>query len=170
MLKSKRINLRPIENKDLKVLNKWKNDYEIFKYLGGGFQPQSINEQEKYISNLINNSGASKRFIIDNGEAIGMVGLYDINFINRNCDLGIYIGEKSEQGKGYAKETMDLILDFAFNNLNLKKIKLNVVNANNKAINLYNSLGFKEVGILKEERFINGKFEDVKIMELIKDE
>ena len=167
MLKSKRINLRPIENKDL---NKWKNDYEIFKYLGGGFQPQSINEQEKYISNLINNSGASKRFIIDNGEAIGMVGLYDINFINRNCDLGIYIGEKSEQGKGYAKETMDLILDFAFNNLNLKKIKLNVVNANNKAINLYNSLGFKEVGILKEERFINGKFEDVKIMELIKDE
>ncbi|EDT27894.1 GNAT family N-acetyltransferase [Clostridium perfringens] len=170
MLKSKRINLRPIENRDLKVLNKWKNDYEIFKYLGGGFQPQSINEQEKYISNLINNSGTSKRFIIDNGEAIGMVGLYDINFINRNCDLGIYIGEKSEQGKGYAKETMDLILDFAFNNLNLKKIKLNVVNANNKAINLYNSLGFKEVGILKEERFINGKFEDVKIMELIKDE
>lgn len=118
MLKSKRINLRPIENRDLKVLNKWKNDYEIFKYLGGGFQPQSINEQEKYISNLINNSGTSKRFIIDNGEAIGMVGLYDINFINRNCDLGIYIGEKSEQGKGYAKETMDLILDFAFNNLN----------------------------------------------------
>ena len=170
MLKSKRINLRPIENRDLKVLNKWKNDYEIFKYLGGGFQPQSINEQEKYISNLINNSVTSKRFIIDNGEAIGMVGLYDINFINRNCDLGIYIGEKSEQGKGYAKETMDLILDFAFNNLNLKKIKLNVVNANNKAINLYNSLGFKEVGILKEERFINGKFEDVKIMELIKDE
>ncbi|HAT4122602.1 GNAT family N-acetyltransferase [Clostridium perfringens] len=170
MLKSENLMLRPIEIKDLKVLNKWKNDYEIFKYLGGGFQPQSINEQEKYISNLINNSGDSKRFIIDNGNAIGMVGLYSINFINRNCDLGIYIGEKSQQGKGYAKEAMNLILDFAFNNLNLKKIKLNVVDGNSKALNLYKSIGFIEVGVLKEERFINGKFEDVKIMELIKGE
>ncbi|HGH1676156.1 GNAT family protein [Clostridium perfringens] len=168
MLKSEKLILRPIEIKDLNILNKWRNDYEIFKYLGGGFQPQSINEQEKYIDNLINNSGNSRRFIIDNGNAIGMVGLYSINFINRNCDLGIYIGEKSQQGKGYAKEAMNLILDFAFNNLNLRKIKLNVVDNNSKALNLYKSIGFIEVGILKEERFINGKFENVKIMELIK--
>lgn len=171
MLSSNLITLRPIQTKDLEKLNKWKNNYDISKNLGSGFQPISIDQQRNWMENMIDLTGNSRRFIIEEykGQAIGMVGLYDINFVNRNCDFGIYLGEKEYQGKGIGSTATRLIVDYAFNNLNLLKIKL-LVNQNNPAIKMYKKLGFTEVGKLKKERFIEGVFIDVILMEKYKDE
>lgn len=168
MLRGEKVLLRPIEKSDLVNLNKWKNDYSIFKYLGGGFSPQSIDQQSLYIDKLISNDEKNKRFIIEvNKKAIGQVGLYSINWINRNCELGIYIGDKNEWGKGYAKETCEIIHRYVFRVLGLKKIKLSVVSDNINAINMYKKLGYKLVGVHKQERFINGEFKDLSIMEIL---
>jgi|SRR5699024_3511731 len=171
MLSSNLIKLRPIQTKDLEKLNKWKNNYDISKNLGSGFQPISIDQQRNWMENMIDLTGNSRRFIIEesNGQAIGMVGLYNINFVNRNCDFGIYLGEKEYQGKGIGSTATRIIVDYAFNNLNLLKIKL-LVNQNNPAINMYKKLGFIDVGKLKKERFIEGAFIDVILMEKYRDE
>lgn len=167
MIIGEEIYLRPIKKNDLKLLNKWKNDKEVFKYLGGGFMPISIDQQEKWLESMIDLTGNNRRFIVctSNHDSIGMIGLYDINWIHKNCEVGLYIGEKNFHGKGYAKQAYDLIEKYAKEYLNLRKIKLNVVNNNEKATNLWNTLGFKKVGMLKEERFIEGKYMDLIIME-----
>ena len=170
MLVGKNITLRPILLEDLPYLNAWKNDYLVFRNLGGGYQPISIDQQKEWMNNMIDLTGNSKRLIIEKDDTpIGMIGLYDINYINRNCEFGIYIGEEKYHGKGYGTEATEKILNYAFNNLNLEKVKL-LVNQGNPAIKMYERLGFHEVGWLKKERFVEGNYVDVLMMEKLKDE
>lgn len=173
-MQEKEIRIRPIEKRDLLNLNKWKNDKDTFQFLGGGFHPISIDEQEKWLDRLIDMTGENRRFIIEkvtieNKEekniAIGLVGLYTINWIHRTCEVGIFIGEKNEQNKGYAKLAYQIIEEYAVKYLNLRKINLKVVSINQNAILLWKSLGFQKVGELHKERYINGKYFNVDIME-----
>lgn len=167
MIKGEKVYLRPIQKDDIAYLNQWKNDEETYMYLGGGFMPTSINQQEKWLDSMMDTSGNNKRFIIcDNDSSpVGMVGLYDINWIHRTCEIGIYIGCKDTKGKGYGKEACLLIEQFAKEYVNLRKIKLNVVSDNEKALNMWQSLGYKKVGEYIKERYIKGFYRDLTLME-----
>ena len=166
-MEGKYITLRPIKKEDLKCLNKWKNDEEVFKFLGGGFHPISIDQQEKWMDSLIDMTGNNKRFIITDlsGKSIGMIGLYGINWIHRTCEVGIYIGEKDVQHKGYAGEAYNMIERYASDYLNIRKINLNAVSDNIPAISFWSKAGFKKVGELHNERYIKGKYHNLTIME-----
>lgn len=167
MIKGEKIYLRPIQKKDITFLNEWKNDEETYQFLGGGFMPTSIDQQEKWMDSMIDMSGNNKRFIICDYEdvPVGMVGLYGINWIHRNCEIGIYIGSKAAKGKGFGRETCKLIEQFAVEYLNLRKIKLSVVADNEAGIHMWESLGYEKVGKYKQERFIKGKYIDLVLME-----
>lgn len=166
-LEGRNVKLRPIVKEDLVFLNKWKNDERVYRYLGGGFLPVSIDIQNNWMSDLMDTTGRNKRFIIENSEGVpaGMVGLYSINWISRNCELGIFIGELQEQGNGYGYEACRTIERFAAEYLNLRKIKVYVVKKNETAVQMYEQLGFKTAGELQEERFIEGVYHSVLLME-----
>ncbi len=158
--------LRPIIKDDLLLLNKWKNDKEIYQFLGGGYQPTSINTQEKWIDNLIDTTGINKRFIVLlEGKAVGLIGLYSINWINRTCEIGLFIGEKESHSKGIGTKAYLELEKFAKESLNLRKINLNVVETNINAVNFWLKMGFVQVGILSKERYINNKYHNLLIME-----
>ncbi len=167
MIKGDRVYLRPILKKDIVHLNEWKNDEETYQYLGGGYMPTSIDQQEKWMDSLIDTTGSNKRFLICDFEdkAIGMIGLYDINWIHRTCEIGVYLGNKEGTGKGYGKEACQLIEGFAKEYLNLRKIKLSVVSDNQGAVKMWRSLGYEVIGEYLEERYIKGKYRNVLIME-----
>ncbi|MEK4751956.1 GNAT family protein [Priestia sp. FSL R5-0597] len=167
MIKGKNIHLRPILKSDIQLLNEWKNSEETYKYLGGGFSPTSIDEQDKWMDAMIDMSGNNKRFMIckHDGIPVGLIGLYSINWINRNCEIGIYIGNLRTKGQGYGTEASGLIEKFANEYLNLRKIKLNVVADNKQAIHMWTSLNYEQVGVYKDERFIKGEYRDLILME-----
>lgn len=158
--------LRPILRSDLPYLNKWKNSESVFKFLGGGFQPVSIDQQEKWLDSLIDLTGKHRRYIIElKGDPVGMIGLYDINMIHRTCEIGLYIGEESAQNKGIASEACKLIERYAQNYLNVRKIKLKVVSDNLPAVAFWKKQGYETVGELKEERYIDGRYRNLFLME-----
>lgn len=167
MIKGKNIYLRPILKTDIDLLNKWKNDEDTFKYLGGGFQPVSVDQQVEWLDSLIDLTGDTKRFIIATYDnvAIGMIGLYSVNWIHRVCEIGVYLGEKDAKGHGYGKESVQLIEQYAKNYMNIRKIKLKVVLYNEVALNMWHDLGYDLVGKLSKERYINGFYHDLGIME-----
>ncbi len=167
MLKYDKIALLPIEEEDLTILNKWRNDEEIFKYLGGGYNPISITQQKKIMEKITENTSINKRFMIINEEnkKVGFVGLYEISEIHRTCFLGIYIGEKEYWGQGIAKRAYIALENYARDYVNIRKIKLEVVRENLNAVKMYNKLGFQVCGTYKEDRFIEGKYRDVILME-----
>lgn len=166
-LNSERVALRPIEKRDLKTLNGWKNDEDVYRFLGGGFAPTSIDIQENWMTSLMDMSGNNRRFMIEDNDScpIGMIGLYEINWIHRTCELGIFIGDASARGKGLASEAYRLLESYASRYLNLRKIKAFVVKQNEPAVSMYCHLGFRVVGTLEKERFIDGRYCDLTLME-----
>ncbi len=167
MIVGVKVYLRPIVKEDLVVLNEWKNDEKTFRYLGGGFMPLSIDQQEKWLESMMDTLGNNKRFIICDKQdvPVGMVGLYDINWIHRTCEIGVYLGNISAKGKGYGKEACILIERLAADYLNIRKIKLRVVSDNEIAVNMWQSLGYQKIGEYIKERYIKGQYRNLMLME-----
>ncbi len=166
-MNGEKVNLRPIKMSDTEMLCKWKNSEQTYMYLGGGYQPISEDQYRKWVENMIDQTGRSRRFIVEtkNNKPIGMVGLYEINWIHRTCEIGAFIGAAEEQGNGYAREACFVLEEYAQNYLNLRKISLKVVDDNERAKLFWTKQGYYVVGVQKRERYINGKYCDVVIME-----
>ncbi|MCD6580005.1 GNAT family N-acetyltransferase [bacterium] len=168
-LNGKNIYLRPPELNDASIFGKWFNDPEIRKYISNRF-PYSLFIEEELIKNI--NSEKNVFLVIcekKSKKAIGNMSI-NINWVNRRAMLGIIIGEIEFQNKGYGKEAMVLMLDYAFSELNLHKIVLEVYDFNKKALSLYKKLGFKREGHFKKHSFKEGKYMDLTYMGLLEKE
>jgi ribosomal-protein-alanine N-acetyltransferase len=98
---------------------------------------------------------------------IGTIAVYLVNWKSGTCYVGISIGP-DHQGKGYGTDSMNVLVDFIFNYMNLNKVKLQVFGYNKRAISSYEKCGFLLEGTLKEEIFRFGKYHDVYIMGLLR--
>ncbi|TCP29908.1 RimJ/RimL family protein N-acetyltransferase [Scopulibacillus darangshiensis] len=105
----------------------------------------------------------------EENKLIGSIGVSSVNWKNSTCDVGISLGPDF-QGKGYGTDAMKTLITFIFNYLNINKIKLNVFGFNQRAIRSYEKCGFKTEGILREELFRFGKFNDIYAMGLLRSE
>lgn len=165
MIAGERIILREIEEKDLGLIINWRNNPEILRNLFSYLPLNKVTQNKWYERYLI--EGKQQSFIIELLEEktpIGTIGLIDIDYKNQKAELTIIIGEKSHQRKGYGKEALNLLIKFAFEEMNLKKIKASVFTDNNNAIKMYENCGFVKEGVFKEELFKCGKFRDVIVM------
>ena len=77
----------------------------------------------------------------------------------KNGTLGYSIDE-DEQGKGYMKESVKLLLKYAFNECELHRIEASALVSNEKSRMVLEKCGFKLVGINEKYLLINGKWED----------
>lgn len=73
-------------------------------------------------------------------------------------------------GKGIGTDTMSLILEFAFNELNLHRVYLQVFSFNERAIKLYEKIGFIHEGKFRQALYRTGKWHDIVIMSILKNE
>jgi len=80
------------------------------------------------------------------------------------------IGDKSQWGKGYATEAMELIIEYGFNQLNLNMIYLGVVQFNERAAALYKRVGFVEEGRLRQRVYRDGSYHDELSMSMLRTE
>lgn len=171
MLLGSKCYLRPLTYDDVESLNKWNSNETLNMYLGNGFSPISIDLQKEWIKNMIDTSklSNSKRYMICDLESkrIGLIGLYNINYINQNCEIGLYIGEERYKSKGIGTEAYFILENYILDYLNFNKIKLFVVKDNENAVNFWSKMGYSHVGTLFRERFIKAEFRDVYIMEKI---
>ena len=84
--------------------------------------------------------------------------------------VSIAIGEAKQWGKGYGYEAMQLVLRFAFDELNLHRVQLTVFCYNKRAIALYEKLGFQREGIHREHLQRDGRRYDMYLYGLLRSE
>src|SRR5699024_12515812 len=101
---------------------------------------------------------------------IGVLTIINIDFKNRNTECIIDIGEKEYWGKGYGKEGLKLLLDFAFYEMNLHRVSLKVFSFNERAIRLYTTIGFQKEGTCIQSFFRIGQWYDVYKLVIDQDE
>ena len=92
-------------------------------------------------------SATSKRFAVfsHEGRHVGTIGLRNINSRIGDATLGIII-RSDEVGRGYGADAIRCLLRFAFESLQLRRVKLDVAEANLRAQRCYLSVGFREIG------------------------
>jgi ribosomal-protein-alanine N-acetyltransferase len=91
---------------------------------------------------------------------IGIIQLYNIVWgIFKSATIGYSVDER-EQGKGYMKEAVNLILNYAFQTLKLHRVEAGTLVNNIKSISVLKACGFKEIGISEKYLFINGHWQD----------
>jgi len=167
MLIGEKVILRPIAFEDWEKTLQWRNDLEIkSSTLSHPFPITAEQEQEWYRDKLSSYDNRSIHFTIvttEKGEAIGFIHLNSIDMINSNCHFGVVIGEKRDWGKGFGKEAVKLILNYAFSILNMNKVYCQVIKKH-PSIKTYFDLGGIEEGSLKHHVFKNGNYEDVYIL------
>ena len=119
----------------------WRNDPEVFKFTGNTYDHEITIESElKWIRKVIANPNDYRCAILVDGVYVGNIYLTDID--KETAEYHIFIGNKDYWGKGVAKQASCLLLDYAFNKLNLESVHLSVRKENNAAVKLYEKLGF----------------------------
>ena len=101
---------------------------------------------------------------------IGNCGIHDINWKNRFGVIGIAIGEKDYQNKGYGSEAIEILLEYGFNKINLNRIELLVYDYNVRALKSYKKIGFIEEGRKRKFMWYKGAYHDAIIMSILAEE
>jgi RimJ/RimL family protein N-acetyltransferase len=170
MISGELIKLCPFEKSHLELSKEWVNDPEIAKGVMR-ILPVSSHEHIQWYEHIITDKSRITFAVeaVKSQDHFGNIGLTNIDWIHRKGRLWIYLA-KQHWGKGYAREAVSLLLTYAFNGLNLHRIYLDVGNFNQRAVELYKSLGFKEEGLLRDDRYLDGSYLDVIRMSILKDE
>lgn len=164
--------LSPLFEDDAPLYAKWLNDFEITKNLGSVAQVVGIQNEKDFIASVFK-SETDRVFAIIESEsekAIGLCGLHKIDKTHGLADYGILIGEKGYHGKGIGTEAGKLIIDYAFNVLNLRNIRLSVFEFNKRGIASYEKIGFKHIGRRRKAWPVGGKAYDIIFMDIIAEE
>lgn len=174
MYKGKLVKLRAYKEEDIELATKFINDEETKKLLCIGIPfPMTKWEEESWVKSKKVNDNFTYDFAIenlDNSKYIGGCSINECNIKNRNCTIGIMIGDKDCWGKGYGTDVLNVLVKFIFEELNMQKVKLSVFGFNHRAKACYTKVGFKEEGILRKEIFRNGKYHDEIIMAIFREE
>jgi len=174
MILGERVRLRGVEREDLPLFVKWLNDPDVIRGLVI-FLPLSTTDEEHWFEKLAELPPAERPLAIeikegDNWRMVGNSSFHNISLTNRCADVGIFIGDKNEWGKGYGTETMQLLLRHGFETLNLHRVSLIVYEDNHQAIRAYEKAGFIHEGRMRENRFFQGRYYDTLIMSVLRTE
>ena len=162
-----RIILRSVEPDDLDFLYAWENNRNLW-LVSGTTTPYSKETLKKYLFSVhdVFKDGQLRMIICLEELPIGMVDLYEVNFKDRHCGIGIFIDEKHRQ-YGFAQNALEQIIDYCFTTLNLHQVYCGILPDNRASINLFESLGFVHTATRKDWYSFGGNFKDEYIYQLI---
>lgn len=170
-LEGQKVYLRPIDVEDAGWYFESLYDSEVRKLTGT--QKHHTKEQiVKYIEKKAQDE-SSVLLVIAERETdipVGDIALGDIDPMNRNAYIRIAINNSTYMGMGYGTEAMLLLLNYGFGVLNLHRIELNVYSYNQRAIHVYEKLGFKREGVQREMLFYDHTYHDSILMSILESE
>jgi diamine N-acetyltransferase len=166
--------LRELRKSDMPKINEWRNNRELISHLGAPFRYINLDVDYRWYDNYMLNRNATIRCAIveatDEECILGLVSLMNINFINQTAEFNIMIGDTANRGKNIGYFATTKILNHAFNNMNINRIELEVLESNIYALKLYEKVGFKQEGIKRQSTYKNGKFVNMIMMSILKED
>jgi RimJ/RimL family protein N-acetyltransferase len=170
MLDGTLVRLRAMERADLK--RQWEFNNSLETELAGGGDPPIPQSFERLAADYDQSVGKGGRngssFAIEaDGKFIGQCALFNDDLVGRTSEIGITIGDKDYLGRGYGRDAIQVLVEYAFTFRNLRKLWLRVHAMNERARRSYTSCGFSEEGRLRSHVWSNGAFDDLIIMGLL---
>lgn len=173
MLLGERVTLRAYEKEDLERARSFFNVLEIRENMVLEIIfPLKAEDEQKWYDGFSANTDKEYSFAItlnETGEYIGGCGVHNISGKNRNCMVGIFLGHDFLD-QGYGSEALKILVAFCFNEINVIKVKLNVMSFNARAQRAYEKIGFSVEAIHKKEVYRRGEYHDSIRMVMFKED
>lgn len=172
LLSGKQLTLGSLREGDIDTLARWYEDVDFLRFYD--FHP-AVPKTRAQLKKIYEN-GDDNAFIplaVRKKGSDGLIGLVEIDGISQNnrfAWISIGFGIENERGKGYGYEALSLAVNYAFNELNLERLQLNVISYNEAGIRLYEKLGFKKEGVYREAVLRDGIRSDLYLYGLLRRE
>lgn len=153
------LRLTAAEPADIPIVSGWTADSTFLRRLQLS-HVVPLNHRDTEASYLGGGSGATHiHFRLrtrSDHRLVGYVVLYDIYWNLQSANMGIAIGDATDHGKGYGRDGLELLMRYAFNELNLYRLGLTVLESNTPARALYTRCGFVHEGTLRGSDYRDG--------------
>ena len=170
IIQGKKIALRSFKSEDADLL--WDSVHnELINKLTGTHATFTRKMIDKYIEQQITADDDERvSFVIAVGknlQAVGEVVINEIDHDNHSGSIRISLFSEHDLNKGYGTEAMRLMVDYGFSELHLHRISLGVYAFNPRAIRVYEKIGFKQEGILRDTLYWDGEYIDEITMSIL---
>jgi RimJ/RimL family protein N-acetyltransferase len=173
LFRSERVRLAAPVPEDAQSFVRWNEDSEYVRQTDTDYarprNAQDYEEETKSIRSDETNMLFHIRTLADD-RLIGFVVIHHIEWNNAVGLISIGIGDPDYRSKGYGQEVMQLAMNYAFNELNLYRLGLDVIGDNPRAIHLYEKLGFRHEGAKRKAVHRDGVRVDLLIMGILREE
>ena len=173
LFRGKLVRLAPSTRDDAEVFARWSQDADYLRNLDTDYaRPFST---ESYIERFnpgreSPNSVVFHLRTLEDDRLIGFVAIDTIEWNNQVGLLAIGIGEPNYRGRGYGADALRLILRYAFDELNLHRVGLDVIANNAQAIQAYERVGFRQEGIQRDAVLRDGQRHGLMVMGILRHE
>lgn len=170
-LKGKNIYLRALEPEDLDFIYSIENDESVWN-VSNTQTPYSKYLIRQYLENAHLDIYEAKQLRLaicknDSQKAIGLIDLFEFDPKNNRAGIGIVIQEQNNRSKGLGKESLQLLVNYAFTQLQLNQVFANIGSKNENSIQLFSTFGFEKIGTKKEWNKVGASYEDELLFQLI---
>lgn len=169
-LTGEHIYLRALEPEDLDFIYEIENDENIWE-MSSTQTPYSKFLIKQYLKNAQQDIYEAKQLrlmiCMNDHRSIGLIDLFDFNPTHRRAGVGILIVEENNRGKGFGKEALALICNYGKTHLHLHQLFANVVADNLASVQLFESYGFRRIGVKKDWNLVAGSYKDELLYQLI---
>lgn len=167
-LKGQKINLRTVEEEDVKFLRDNINRQDVRTHLTAR-NPVNLKQEKDFFEEVISSEDNVHLAISREEEIIGIISLEEDEKDLRVAELGIWI-DPDHHGKGYGTEAAKLVTDYGFNELNYHRIMARAHGENKGSQRIWEKLGFTKEGELREQVYRQGEFTDAYLYGILEHE
>ncbi len=168
-----KIRLRGLELEDLDFFYNWNLETETQRNLAWIWFPSTKESQKEWIKKESLNKGENDEYFLvieeKEGKQVGSINSNTVSKIDGSFRYGIAIIESARK-KGYAREAIRIFLNYYFNELRYNKVNAAVFEYNESSNILHKKMGFVKEGQLRKVKFTNGKYWDMILYGMTKDE
>lgn len=164
MIKGKRVVLRAIEESDLELMVEWLNDPAIAHMVVGFSFPTSRAQQAEWFRKSTSDRDTQRWIVADasDGSAIGLTGLWNIDWHNRHALTALKIGPQAARGKGLGTDAILTVMAYAFFQVGLNRLWSEILPYNVASYKAYvEKCGWRVEGLLREHVYRDGSFYDL---------
>ena len=171
-LSGKKIRLRAVEPSDSDLILEWENN-ETNWQLSNTLTPFSKHTIDRYVETAHHDIFENKQLRLmieelENKKTIGSIDLFDFDPYHLRAGVGILINNKQDRNRGFAKESVNLLINYCKDKLYLNQLYCNISQSNIASIYLFESCGFTQTGVKKAwQRLSHDKWDDVLFYQLL---